>query len=166
MSHEFVDAVRESNWTLALSILKAEPEIQSIRCPASSLPTWLIEVNAPPAAVVECAKLCLSHEDFQADALGLLEFCVPLTLTTSNAFATFSSLLAEGVSPNTIVCGGDTLLQYLLGLNRVRELEKLLQYGVDPHQMNIFGYESTSNLEGARQSSNEAGKLARDSLSQ
>jgi hypothetical protein len=160
MSHDFSAAVRDSNWSLALSVLGAEEKPRSLRCPSSSPPAWFVEVNAPPQAVVECAKLCLSPAEFRADSFGLLELCIPLAQTSSNAFETFAALLAEGVSPNRIVSGGDTLLQYLIRLNRVREIEELLLYGVDPHHMNVFGRESTSNLEGAQRSGNDAGRVA------
>jgi hypothetical protein len=160
MSHEFIEAVRDADWELALSALASEAEPLSVRCPSSSPAAWLIELNAPPNAVVECMKLCTKSERIEPDRFGLLELCVSLTNTNSNAFPTFSALLSAGVSPNTIVCGGDTLLQHAVGLNRVREVEELLRHGVDPHQMNAFGRESTSNLEGAKCSGNAAGKLA------
>jgi hypothetical protein len=160
MSHEFVEAVNDSSWQLALSILASAADPTRIPCPGPSPAAWLIDVNAPPHVVVHAARIMLSQDDFEADALGLLERCIPITSTSSNAFSTFSALLADGVGPNKIVCGGDTLLQHLVGLNRVREIQELLRHGVDPDHMNVFGRESTSNLEGARCAGNDAGRIA------
>ncbi|MBD8527867.1 hypothetical protein [Pseudomarimonas arenosa] len=117
-------------------------------------------MNAPPEVVVEAAKLCAGQKGFESDPFGLLALCVSLTNTSSNALATFKALLAAGVSPNIIVCGGETLLQHVITLNRVREVRELLAHGARPEQKNVFGYESTSNLEGAIAAENEAGELA------
>ncbi len=160
MNHEFIEAVRESNWTLAIEVLASADDPHSVKCPSESLPAWLVELNAPPHAVTECQKLLAAPAEIEADRFNLLELCTSLANTNSNAFPTFAALLSGGSNPNKIVCGGETLLQHLIGLNRVREVAELLRYGVDPDQMNVFGRESTSNREGARAAQNDAGRLA------
>jgi hypothetical protein len=92
--------------------------------------------------------------------------CVSLARTHSNAFPTFAALLSAGVSPNKIVCGGNTLLQHAMQLDRVREAEELLRFGVDPDQMNAFGAESTSNIAEARSCGTAADRLVAAKFSQ
>jgi hypothetical protein len=160
MSHEFFEAIRESNWTLAIEILASADDLHPVTCPSDSLPAWLVEMNAPPHVVTECQRLLAKPAEIEADRFNLLELCVSLAYTHSHAFPTFAALLSDGSNPNKIVCGGETLLQHLIGLNRVREVAELLRYGVNPDQMNVFGRESTSNREGARAAQNDAGRLA------
>lgn len=160
MRNAFVEAVNDSDWALALSLLAAADAPGSVHCASPSIPAWLVEVNAPPHVVIECQKLLASADKVKEDAFGLLALCVSLGNTKSNAYPTFTALLSDGVSPNGIVCGGETLLQYAVSLNRVREVEQLLRHGVDPDQMNVFGRESNSNREGVKNFDNEAGRLA------
>lgn len=160
MNHEFIEAVRDANWALAIEVLASADDPHSIACPSESLPAWLIDVNAPPHVVTDCQKLLAAPAEIEADRFNLLERCASLATTHSNAFPTFAALLSGGCNPNKIVCGGETLLQHLVGFNRVKEVAELLRYGVDPEQMNVFGGESTSNREGARAAQNDAGRLA------
>jgi hypothetical protein len=157
---ELLEAVRDADWPQALSILELEQDLSAIRCPSTSLVAWFIELNAPPDVVVACMAQCAKNPRFEANRLGLLERCIEKTNSNSNAFPTFKALLAAGLNPNSIVEGGDTLFQHAIGLNRMPEVEELLRYGIDPHQMNIFGPESTSNIDGAKQAGNTAGDLA------
>lgn len=160
VSADFLEAVRSADWNLALSAMKSQADPSDVRCPSSSPVAWLIELNAPPNVVLQCLSQCAKAEAVEADRLGLLELCIALSNANSNALATFKALLAAGLSPNVITDGGETLFQHAVNLNRVPEVEELLRYGVDAHQMNIFGAESTPNREGARAAGNAAGALA------
>jgi hypothetical protein len=158
-SSEFLDAARDANWKLAVSILESHDDPSEIVCPSASPVAWFIRLNAPPDVVVQCLRHYLRGEATEADRLGLLELCISLVSSNSNALPTFRALLTSGLSPNTWIEGGNTLLQHAVELNRTSEVAELLRHGVDPHQMSIFGIESTSNLEGARQAGNAAGAL-------
>jgi hypothetical protein len=160
VSADFLEAVRDADWNLALSVLGSQGDPSAVRCPSPSPVAWFIELNAPPNVVVQCLRQYTKAEGVEADRLELLELCIALSNSNSNALPTFKALLSAGLSPNIIVDGGDTLLQHAINLNRVPEVEELLCYGVDPHQMNIFGMESTSNLDGARLAGNAAGAIA------
>lgn len=128
---------------------------------AGSLPQYLVELNAPPEVVLESLRICAGEAPLREDRLGLLAQCVTLAMTHSNAFGTLSTLLLAGLDPNVIVADGDTLLQYALRLDRVREVEELLRFSVDPHGRSCFGPESCSNLEAAYASTRQAGAVAR-----
>lgn len=160
VSADFLEAVRSADWNLALSAMKSLDDTSAAHCPSSSPVAWLIELNAPPNVVVQCLGQCAKAEAVEADRLGLLELCIELSNANSNALATFKALLSAGLSPNVVTDGGDTLFQHAVNLDRVPEVEELLRYGVDPHQMNMFGVESTSNRGGARAARNAAGALA------
>ena len=85
--------------------------------------------------------------------------------TKENAFEIFSSLLKMGLTPNVLIGGsGCTLLQLAMDLNKVREVKELLRYGVDLHQMSVYGSESTSNLEEAKLIGNAAAQLVLESM--
>jgi hypothetical protein len=156
----FAEAVRDADWDQALSVLKSADDPFSVQCSSSSPIARFIELNAPPHAVTECMREYAKSKHVEVDRLGLLELCIDLSNSKSNAFPTFKALLAAGMSPNVTVSSGDTLLQHAISLNRVLEVEELLRHGVDPHQMSVFGLESTSNIEGAKLAGNAAGDLA------
>jgi hypothetical protein len=160
MSHDFLEAAKVSDWARALSILEAADHPRSVVCPAPSLPAWLVDVNAPPHVVVSCQRLLASTDDIRSDCYGLLERCASLAYVNSNAYPTFAALLAAGARPNKIICGGETLFQHLVVLNRVREVQEILKYGVDPDQMNVFGQESNSNRAAVEIPVNEAARIA------
>lgn len=85
--------------------------------------------------------------------------------TKENAFEIFSSLLKMELTPNVLIGGrGCTLLQLAMDLKKVREVNELLRYGVDLHQMSVYGSESTSNLEEAKLISNAAAQLVLESM--
>jgi hypothetical protein len=160
MSHGFIEAVRASDWALALSILEAANHPGSVESPAGSLPVWLVEVNAPPQVVIACQRHLATEHDIQSDCFGLLEQCASLADVNENAYPTFAALLAAGASPNKIIRGGQTLFQNLVALNRVREVQDLLRFGVDPDQMNVFGQEGNSNRAAVEIPVNEAARIA------
>lgn len=120
---------------------------------------YLIEINVPTKIVIDFLTYCVRAGNVDKDSLRLLESCLYESNLKSNAFDTFSSLLNFGLSPNVLVDGGYTLLQKAIELNKVREVNELLLHGIDPHQMNFFGLESTSNIEDAISADNTAGNL-------
>jgi ankyrin repeat protein len=159
MSKEFIDAVREGNWSAAHLLVREGAVSPSLETPSSSVYEWLVEVNAPPELISDLLRLHPASETLHRVKCSLMEACLRASATKSNAFGTFALLLAEGVSPNLIVDGGSTLLQQAMELNRVREVRELLRHGVDPSQMSVFGRESTSNIDEAARLTNEAAKL-------
>lgn len=160
MSHAFVDAVRDCDWPRALAALAKDPQPGKVPCPGSSIPAWLVELNAPADTVVECLRLCADADSLRSDALGLLGICVERWHTHLNAPATFSALLRAGVSPNAIIRGGETLFQHLVERNRKAEILELLHYGLEAKQCSAFGPESTSNREAAKRLGNAAALAA------
>lgn len=157
---EFLESLRNADWSNASELLDSGDQIDcSVQTPSSSVFNWLIELDAPSNLVVKLVQHCVSSSDLDADRLGLLETCMRLSNTKANAFETFRKLLTHGLSPNVIADGGATLLQKAMEHNKTREVRELLLHGIDPHQMSVFGIESTSNLEEAKQIGNEACEL-------
>lgn len=159
MNSDFLDCVRNGDCISALSLVERREVSSSVPTPASSVFAWLIEINAPTQLVIELLRHCVRSEGIDVNRLGLLEVCLKESPTTENAPNTFSSLLAFGLSPNVIVEGGATLLQKAIELNRTVEVTALLNNGVDPYQMSVFGRESTNNIAEAVNAGNAAGDL-------
>lgn len=135
----------------------------SIPCPGSSLPGWLVGLDAPTTLVVDLVKLLIHKEGMDPNSMQLLDVCLDCSATHANAFATFMALLDAGLAPNTIIkSSGCTLLQKALVLSRVCEVEALLRYGARSDQMSAFGRESTSNLQEAVSLDKAASRLAID----
>lgn len=156
----FLEHIHNGDWASALLLAQQGRLASYLNTSGSSIFAWLIELNAPPDLIVALLGHYINTESVDPNHLGLLEKCIYESNSKTNAFETFSSLLAYGLSPNVIVCGkGCTLLQEAMELNKVREVNELLKYGVDPYQMSIFGKESTSNLEEAARVGNAAGEL-------
>ena len=126
---------------------------------------WLITLEAPIELVIALLQYAAEHESIDLNKLGLLELSMHESSTKENAFEIFSSLLKMGLTPNVLIGGsGCTLLQLAMDLNKVREVKELLRYGVDLHQMSVYGSESTSNLEEAKLISNAAAQLVLESM--
>jgi len=159
MSKEFLDAVRDGNWTAAHELVGQGAVSASHESPNSSVCEWLVELNAPPELVADLLRQHSDSETVQRAQSNLMSECLRLSATKSNAFDTFALLLAQGVSPNLIVEGGSTLLQRAMAHNQVREVRELLRHGVDPNQVSIFGLESASNLEEVALLTNEASRV-------
>jgi hypothetical protein len=90
----------------------------------------------------------------------ILEECLILSTTHSNALETFRSILALGMDPNVTSASGLTLFQRAIRLNRVWEVAEMLKAGVSSTHMSVFGSESMSNIDAAFCAGNEAGELA------
>jgi hypothetical protein len=164
---DFMLSIRCGDWVEALLLVEGgtvtptiRSPVPSIRSPEPSIFAWLIEINAPPALLTRLLKNWADQGAVDSDSLGLLEFCMYFDLTHSHALPTFAALLDLGLSPNTIIDSGATLLQKAMELDKIREVKLLLQYGVNPQQSSVFGSESTTNLEEAASLQTNAAKLA------
>ena len=159
MSNEFVEAVREANWSYADSLIEQGEVSPLLEIANTSVYEWLVQVNAPSQLVIDLLRRHPESEALGRLKSNLMESCLRESSTKGNAFGTFALLLAEGISPNLIVNGGCTLLQEAMELNRTREVRELLRYNVDPHQMSVFGRDSSSNIDEAARLKNEAAEL-------
>lgn len=157
---DFLQAARRCEWHSLLEIIGRGDADLSIPSPSASVLTWLLELDAPAGVVVSFVRKLTDDKGVDPNALGLLEACLDLSETTSNAFATFSSLLDIGLSPNVIASDGSTLFQKALERGRSKAVGELLRHGVDPCQMSVFGAESTTNFDEAVEADNAAGRLA------
>jgi len=157
---EFLQSVRDGNWTEASALVHSGDVDSSIPSPSHSVLTWLIELDAPTTLIVDLLNLLVRKESIDPNSMGLLDTCLDFAMNRANAFSTFVALLDYGLSPNVIISGGCTLFQKAIELNRVHEVEALLKHGVDPDQMSVFGRESTSNLDEATSAENAAGRIA------
>jgi hypothetical protein len=156
---EFIGFVREGDWTAATAEISAGRAGSWVETPNDSVFLWLIDINAPTALIVALLEYSKNHEGLEFNRLGLLEECIERSTTRSNAFETFSALLAWGLSPKVYAIGGCTLLQKAIALDRTREVAVLLRYGADPLQRSIFGDESTSAIDVAKESRNAAADI-------
>lgn len=163
--NQLLDCIREGGWPSALALVHSQNFITKIATPGSSVFAWLITLDAPTELVIALLQYAAKHESIDLNKLGLLELSMHESSTKENAFEIFSSLLKMGLTPNVLIGGrGCTLLQLAMDLNKVREVKELLRYGVDLHQMSVYGSESTSNLEEAKLISNAAAQLVLESM--
>ena len=161
MSQSFLDCVRDADWQAAINLVQQGDVPSAIFEPRASLFSKLVDLNAPADLIVSLLDSLIRREALEAEKLGLLAQCMNASASKSNAFATFSALLAYGLTPNCWVIGkGSTLLQEAMELNKVREVEVMMRYGPDPHQMSVFGPESTSNVDEAMRIKNAAATVA------
>ena len=157
---DFIESVRLANWSTAIELVRNGAVGASLATPGNSVAQWLVELDAPTSLVVEIIRVIAESGKADPNKLGVLFACLELIPTHANAAATFRTLLEEGLSPNVIVSGGATLLQKAFELNRVHQVDALLRYGADPRQKNVFGLDSTTNLEEASYAGNASGQLA------
>jgi hypothetical protein len=100
MSHEFVEAVRAGDWPSAHALIRQGRVSPSLPTPSTSVYTWLAELNAPPAVVVDLVRVSEKPESADGFTSDLMETCLRESTTKANAFETFALLLSHGVDPN------------------------------------------------------------------
>jgi hypothetical protein len=159
-SRDVVDAVRDGDWARLSGLLDLREVVGAVPVPSDSIFSWMIELNAPSAVLVRLLRFLVEIRSIDPNRQGILEKCLDLSETCSNAFDTFEAMLDHGLDANGFVSDGNTLFQHALGRNRVREVKALLHHGARAEMMNLFGRESTSNVQEATIAGNAAGRAA------
>ena len=155
---KFVDFVRDGDWQNALEEINSGNVCSATVAADSSVFTWLIDINAPSSLILELMSSCSRLESVELDRFDVLRKCMEESYAKSNAFNTFSKALKWGLDPN-VYWDGSTLLQKAIEMNRVREISELLLHGADPFKLSLFGRESTSSIDDALESGNDASSV-------
>jgi hypothetical protein len=155
---DFLEFIRNGDWDAAMALVRDGRVSSAVPTASESVFSWLIELDAPTAMVVELLDICVRCEAIDPDTLGLLGCCLDLPYTTVNTFETFCALLRFGLNPN-VMANSSPLLRTAMRFGRTREVAEMLKYNIDPFHLSVMGPESTSNLEQAVLIGNQAAML-------